>query len=194
MKNIVIAGIVLALFAGPALAHGENKHAKKKFVPANLDQVENEFGQTGDPNQVTRTINVTMSDEMKFEPSAVRIKAGETIRFLVKNPGEILHEMVLGRTEDLKKHALMMQKFPNMEHAEPYMAHANEGQTAEIVWTFSKPGTFEFGCLIPGHYESGMKGQVVVEAFSAAALDHRHLASADIAIHNASGNEIGTNR
>lgn len=194
MKKIVIAGIVLAVFTGPVLAHGENKHAKKKFVPANLEMVENEFGHTGDPNRVSQTINVAMSDEMKFEPSAIRIKAGDTIRFVVKNPGEILHEMVLGRTEDLKKHAVLMQKFPNMEHSEPFMAHANEGQTAEIIWTFSKPGTFEFGCLIPGHYESGMKGQINVEASNAAALDHRHVASANVAVHNASGNEIGTNR
>jgi len=71
-----------------------------KFVPANLEMVENEFGHTGDPNRVSQTIHVKMSDEMKFEPSAIRIKAGVTIRFVVENPGEILHEMVLGRTEE----------------------------------------------------------------------------------------------
>lgn len=195
MKNVVIAGVVLAVFAGPAFAHGEDKHGeKKKFVPANLDMVENEFGHTGDPNRVSRTVNVAMSDEMKFDPAVLSVRTGETIRFVVKNPGEILHEMVLGRTEDLKKHAVLMQKFPNMEHSEPYMAHTNEGQTAEIIWTFSKPGTFEFGCLIPGHYESGMKGMIHVEGDQSASAGHAKVTSLGRNVHNASGNEIGTNR
>ena len=99
---------------------------------------------------------------MKFEPSEIQAKVGETIRILAANEGEVLHELVIGRKSDLMKHAAMMEKFPNMEHSEPYMAHADEGQTAEIVWTFSKPGTFEFGCLIPGHYDSGMKGSITV--------------------------------
>ncbi|NNE24737.1 MAG: cupredoxin family protein [Rhizobiales bacterium] len=148
---------------GGAAAHGKKKHADKvQMVPANLDMVENEFGKTGDPNKVSRTIAVSMSDEMKFEPSHIEVKVGETIRFLAANKGEVLHELVIGRTSDLMKHAVLMEKFPNMEHAEPYMAHADEGQTAEIIWTFSKPGTFEYGCLIPGHYDSGMKGSITV--------------------------------
>ena len=163
MKRIVVTGLAVALMTGGALAHGKKKHADKMMmVPANLDMVENEFGMTGNPEKVSRTITVSMSDEMKFEPSEIRAKVGETIRILAANEGEVLHELVIGRKSDLLKHAAMMEKFPNMEHSEPYMAHADEGQTAEIVWTFSKPGTFEFGCLIPGHYDSGMKGSITV--------------------------------
>jgi uncharacterized cupredoxin-like copper-binding protein len=117
---------------------------------------------TGDPAKVARTITVDMSDEMKFEPAKIEVKVGETLRILAANKGETLHELVIGRKSDLMEHAKLMEKFPNMEHSEPYMAHADEGQTAEIVWTFTKPGTFEYGCLIPGHYDSGMKGTIVV--------------------------------
>ena len=167
MKNIALTCIALAVLAGPAYAHGKKEHGDKaNFVEANLDMVQNEFGHTGDPEKVSRTIDVAMSDEMKFEPAMIHIKVGETIRFLAKNPGEIGHEMVIGRAEDLQKHAVMMQKFPNMEHSEPYMAHTAEGQTAEMIWTFSKPGMFEYGCLIPGHYEAGMKGVIHVDAGS----------------------------
>lgn len=163
MKRIVIAGLTLALMTGGALAHGKKTHADKmKMVPANLDMVDNEFGMTGDPKKVSKTITVAMSDEMKFEPSQIDVKVGDTIRILAANKGETLHELVIGRKSDLKKHAAMMVKFPNMEHSEPYMAHADEGQTAEIIWTFSKAGTFEFGCLIPGHYDAGMKGSITV--------------------------------
>lgn len=163
MKRIVIAGVALAIGASVAMAHGEKKHGKKqKMVPANLDQVENDFGRTGDPKKVTRTIKVAMIDEMKFEPGEIRVNVGDTIRILAENHGETLHELVIGRHEDLIEHAKLMQKFPNMEHSEPYMAHADEGQTAEIIWTFTKPGTFEYGCLVPGHFEAGMKGVIVV--------------------------------
>ena len=167
MNKTVMTCIALIMLTVPAYAHSNNEHDDKPdFVAANLDMVENEFGQTGDPKKVSRTINVAMSDEMKFEPAAIHVKIGETIRFLAKNPGEIGHEMVIGRTEDLLKHAAMMVKFPNMEHSEPYMAYTAEGQTAEMIWTFSKPGTFEYGCLIPGHYDSGMKGVIHVDAGS----------------------------
>ena len=163
MNTMAVAGLCLFALTTGALAHGENKHGKKaKMVPANLDMIENEFGKTGDPKKVMKTITVAMSDEMKFIPSNIEVKVGDTIRILAENQGEVLHELVIGRTEDLLKHAELMVKFPNMEHSEPYMAHADEGQTAEIIWTFSKAGTFEYGCLFPGHYDSGMKGTITV--------------------------------
>lgn len=165
MKHIALTLTIIALTATTAFAHGKKAHsdkAMKMFVPANLEKVENEFGKTGNPKMVTRTINITMSDKMRFSPDNVSVKVGDTIRFVIKNTGETLHEMVIGRSQDLKKHAAMMVKFPGMEHSEPYMAHADEGQTAEIIWTFSKTGTFEFGCLIPGHYDAGMRGTVTV--------------------------------
>jgi uncharacterized cupredoxin-like copper-binding protein len=43
------------------------------------------------------------------------------------------------------------------------MAHVPPGQMREIVWTFNRPGTFEFACLIAGHYQAGMKGLITVE-------------------------------
>jgi len=163
MKIIAITLSIIALSSNVAFAHGKKTHSEKAmFVPANLDAVHNEFGQTGNPKKVTKTIHVTMIDEMKFVPNKLSVKLGDTVRFVVKNGGETLHEMVLGRTADLKKHSAMMMKFPGMEHSEPYMAHADEGQTAEIIWTFTKVGTFEYGCLIPGHYEAGMHGTVIV--------------------------------
>lgn len=163
MKIAIIAGFVIAVSSGAAFAHGTKSHEKKKlFVPANLEQVETSFGQTGSPLHISKTINVTMSDQMRFHPGNITVKVGQTIKFIVKNDGETLHEMVIGSTEDLKKHAALMARFPNMEHSEPYMAHADEGQTAEIIWTFTKPGTFEYGCLVPGHYEAGMHGTVTV--------------------------------
>ncbi|MCX7277634.1 MAG: plastocyanin/azurin family copper-binding protein, partial [Burkholderiales bacterium] len=61
-------------------------------------------------------------------------------------------------------HAAMMAKFPNMEHDEPHMAHVGAGQTGTLVWTFNRVGSFDFACLIAGHYQAGMTGKITVAA------------------------------
>ena len=91
------------------------------------------------------------------------VTRGETIRFVVRNDGKVMHEMVLGTAQALKEHAEMMKKFSGMEHDEPYMVHVAPGKTGEIVWQFTQSGTVQFGCLIPGHFEAGMIGKVEVK-------------------------------
>ncbi len=103
-----------------------------------------------------------MSDQMRFTPSDIAVKQGETVKFVVANKGQVLHEMVIGTEEELLKHAELMRKNPDMEHDEPYMAHVKAGGREEITWQFTRAGTFAFACLIPGHYEAGMKGRIVV--------------------------------
>ena len=158
----ITAGLVAAAFAvGAALAHGEKPHAAKRIDYSKAGQ--KSFGVAADPGKAKRTIRVGMSDEMRFTPAAVTVKQGGTVRFVVRNNGKVLHEMVLGTMEDLKEHAELMRKFPGMEHDEPHMAHVNPGKSGEIGWRFTKTGTYYFGCLIPGHFEGGMIGKVVVE-------------------------------
>ena len=60
------------------------------------------------------------------------------------------------------KHKAVMEKFPDMEHADANSIRLAPGKTGEIVWTFSNAGDYVFACLIPGHYESGMKGNIQV--------------------------------
>lgn len=121
-----------------------------------------DWGIAGDADKVSRSIPIVMSDDMKFSPTSIRIKQGETIRFQVKNSGKMLHEMVIGTKKELDDHAAMMLKHPNMEHDEPYMAHVDAGKSADIVWLFNRAGEFEFACLIPGHYQAGMAGKIKV--------------------------------
>lgn len=156
-KRLVLA----ALLAVPlvAQAHGENHGARSAEAPP---MVETAFGKTGDASRVTRTINVDMSDSMRFAPGSITVRQGDIVRFRVKNSGKVMHEMVLGRDEDLKAHAEMMRKHPGMEHDEPYMAHVGPGKTEEMVWQFSEVGEFAYGCLVPGHFEAGMRGRIRV--------------------------------
>ncbi len=146
-------------------AIGANAHEGKKHAPAPAVKKEQKaWGIAGDAKSVNRTLMISMTDNMRFAPDSVQVKLGETIRFKVKNDGKMLHEMVIGTKKELDEHAALMLKFPGMEHEEPYMVHVDPGKTGEIVWTFNRTGSFEFACLIAGHYQAGMKGTILVSA------------------------------
>ena len=162
----MLAAVTVALTLSsnpPAHAHG-SAHDDRKHVPANLDPVEKPFGRTGDPKQVTRTVNISGADTMRFTPAELSVRQGTTVRFVVRNVGKVKHELVLGTEDELRQHAEWMRKYPNMEHEEPYMVHLAPGQSGEVIWQFTEPGEFQFGCLIPGHFEAGMKGRIRVVA------------------------------
>lgn len=121
-----------------------------------------DFGRPGDPKKATRTIRIGMADTMRYTPSELNVRRGETVRLLVRNNGKVDHEMVLGTMSTLKEHAEMMKKHPGMEHADPHSVDVAPGKSATLVWQFTKAGIFHFGCFEPGHFEAGMIGKVVV--------------------------------
>lgn len=159
----ILVALALAggVAAAPASAH-EAGHGTSEHAVVRAEQTP--FGIAGDPHRAARTIAIDMSDAMRFSPSSIRVRNGETVRLRVTNKGATQHEMVLGTMEDLRRHAEMMRKFPDMEHAEAFIAHVAPGETGEIVWKFNRPGQFHFACLVPGHLEAGMIGRVVVES------------------------------
>ncbi|MBK9520862.1 MAG: cupredoxin family protein [Rhodocyclaceae bacterium] len=121
------------------------------------------IGKAGVPASISRTITIEMTDGMRFIPAKVNVRSGETVKFVVKNTGQLKHELVLGTAKDLKAHAAMMSKHPDMEHADPNMVTVQPGKSGEIIWQFAKAGTVSFACLQPGHFQAGMKGSVVVD-------------------------------
>lgn len=131
------------------------------------------IGVPGQASKVTRTVNVDMTDNMRFTPSALSVKQGETVRFVVKNSGRVKHELVLGTDKELKEHYEVMKKFPEMEHADPNMVTVAPGRTGEVIWRFTKAGKVDFACLQPGHYEAGMKGAVAVAAAKGGSQERR---------------------
>ena len=123
-------------------------------------------GEPGDPQKPARTIKVVMREvgkKMAFEPALVAVRKGEQIRFVLENIGIDDHEFVLATVKENRKHAALMKKFPDMEHDDPNAKRLAPGAHSEILWKFTKAGTFEFACLIPGHREAGMSGKVVVK-------------------------------
>lgn len=165
MNPICIMLVALLTAATPvAHAHGEATQGKKAAREATQPVEEKSFGRPGDRKKVVRTIRIDMNDEMRYLPNSLRLKTGDTVRFMVRNRGKLMHELVLGTMEGLKEHAEQMRRFPGMEHDEPYMTHVAPGRTEAIVWQFTKPGAFYYGCLVPGHFEAGMMGTVRVAA------------------------------
>lgn len=158
MNRRIAALAVLAALALPApasAAPGAPGHHHDGFA----------FGEPGNAKKAARLVEVVAREtdgKMVFEPARIEVRQGERVRFRIRNAGELAHEFMLGTPEDNRKHAALMQKFPEMEHDDPNGKSLQPGETAELVWMFSKAGTFEFACLKPGHYEAGMNGPLVV--------------------------------
>lgn len=163
------AVLALAAFAAvPALAAGNHSGGHGHQV-----------GAPGNAAEASRTVHVTMRDN-HYEPEEIRVKAGKTVRFVVRNAGSLVHEFNIGTAN---MHAAHQDEMITMvEHgvltADEYKAeaaaaadhamghdHANSvllepGETGEVVWTFPSDGTLEFACNVPGHYQDGMVGDL----------------------------------
>ena len=161
-RHLLLAASALGLgLSGRAHAHG-NEDQRNKAATVRREQ--KDWGIAGDAAAARRTIDVRMGDDMRFRPARIEVRQGETLRFRVHNSGRVMHEFVIGTPAENARHAELMQKFPDMEHDEPYMAHVPPGATGVIVWTFNRAGRFEFACLIAGHYQAGMVGSIQVRA------------------------------
>ena len=151
--NTIIAALISALLASSAIAAGVHGggHGESDAI-----------GQAGKAANVKRTVTVDMTDAMRFTPSSITVKQGETIKFIVRNSGKLKHEMVLGTEKELKEHYEAMKKNPEMEHADDNQVTVAAGKKGEIIWQFTQAGKVNFACLQPGHYDAGMKGAVTV--------------------------------
>lgn len=158
----VVTAVALTGVPVPVLAHGEEHHGSAK--PTQAPSQQTEWGVAGAASKVDRVVEVTMGDGMRFTPDSLQFREGETVRFVVRNTGRLMHEFVIGTRVENEQHAELMKRFPNMAHDEPYMAHVEPGKQGEIVWQFNRVGEFEFACLMAGHYSAGMLGRIRVVA------------------------------
>ena len=153
MKKLMTAGLAMAILAAlPLTARSHDQHAHHSYAA----------GEPGDPKKPSRTVKVDMS-EMAYAPLRVEVKRGEQIRFVIRNIGKEEHEFLIATTAENLKHAEAMKDNPQMAHDEPNGVKLAPEKSAEIVWKFTKGGTFEYSCLIPGHRDGGMIGQIVVK-------------------------------
>lgn len=181
MKNLLLTTALAFTLSPPAFAAGS--HSGGHDDNHGEEHAEMMIGMPGDAASVDRTIDITMTEtddgKMLYEPASLDIAKGETIRFNVINNGESEHEFVLGTMAENAEHKEMMAKM-DMEHDDPNSVRLDAGGTGEVIWTFANEGTFEFACLIPGHYESGMFGPITVGEKQAQADAEIVLAQADV--------------
>lgn len=115
------------------------------------------------PTASMRTVSIEMDDTMRYRPAQLRVKRGEAIRIVATNRGKVLHEIVFGTRAELEAHARHMREHPEMHHDGGNMLHVPPGATREMGWRFTHAGEYLYACLLPGHFEAGMVGTVVVE-------------------------------
>jgi len=169
---------VAALLAGVAAACGGSTAGKGAATPSPsasgmtgmtgmTEETSFDFGQSGDPAKANRTIDITATDALTFEPVSVTVKMSETVTFRVRNAGQTVHEFMLGDEQAQMDHEREMQQMAKLTPAAEMMDELNmifimPGETKEITWTFTKAGQLEYGCHEPGHYPAGMLGEITV--------------------------------
>lgn len=124
------------------------------------------FGEPAKGAKVDRVVNVTMLD-VSFEPKKLDVRIGETIRFVVTNKSALDHDFTIGdvkaQTAHRKEMADALEKNADMHHGDdPNAISVKAGESGELSWKFTRAGSFEFDCNVPGHYEAGMKGAIAV--------------------------------
>ena len=140
------------------------------------------IGEKGKIAEATRTITVKMYDNY-FEPAQINIKKDETIKFIVLNVGELVHEFNIATKEmhikhqpemmmmveneillsdrvDKEKMKQMAKKNPSMSHSHSNSVLLSPGEKGELVWKFSNKSKLEAACNVPGHYEVGMIAKI----------------------------------
>lgn len=132
------------------------------FARKHLDDSTFWFGHPGEISQVTRTIALSATD-IKFAPLQIVVAVGETVKFEIANSGKLDHEFLLGSAEEQVEHDREMAAMPGMK-----MTHINgvsvaPGKTGTLIWTFTKAGTLQYACHVPGHYAAGMVGQLTIK-------------------------------
>ena len=131
---------------------------------SNANQREFAFGEPADPATADRTIEIVTTNDLVFNPADLTATAGETITFRIVNDGTIIHDVTLGDEATQEEHAEEMAEMAGMANDQPNAMTIAAGETKELTWTFTQPGTVLIGCYQPGHYDAGMKGQITVEA------------------------------
>lgn len=156
---LTIASLTLFGFAAP-MTHADEGHAHRHH-DGHQGQASG-AGEPGNADKVDRTVEIRAMDTMRYDKPRLKAKAGETIKFVVTNAGKLRHEFMIGDAEEQREHAEMMKQMPDMVHADANMITVEPGETKSLVWQFTKTGTVEIACHIPGHYEAGMKSKVTV--------------------------------
>lgn len=112
-----------------------------------------------------REIAVTMTDTFRFEPAAITVQAGETVKFVLTNAGVLDHDFTIGDAEAQEHHAMEMADGGMHHGGDLNAAMVMSGMSHDLVFTFdADPAEWLIGCHVSGHYEAGMNGTLQIVA------------------------------
>jgi uncharacterized cupredoxin-like copper-binding protein len=171
-RTVLCAALLCGLGGSVALAAGSHGAGHGHAMA---------FGQPGDPDKAVRTVEIVLLDT-EFNVPHLHVKDGETVRFVVRNAGELVHEFNIGTPGMHRSHQAEMTKMMErgmidavsvrdhamdgahmpMKHDDPNSVLLEPGESAELTWTFKKVDGLEFACNLPGHYQVGMVGSIEV--------------------------------
>tara|TARA_B100000029_G_C17389541_1_gene892845 strand:+ start:257 stop:763 length:507 start_codon:yes stop_codon:yes gene_type:complete len=140
------------------------------------------IGEKGKMAEVDKTIEIKMYDNY-FLPKTINIKRGETVKFVVYNYGELVHEfniatkkmhlehqkemmkmiehgILLGDRIDKVKMKKVAKKDHSMSHTHSNSVLLEPNKSGEIIWKFNTDVALEAACNVPGHYEAGMISKI----------------------------------
>lgn len=162
MKKRTAVLVVALLSVGINVQAQEHSHGHNDATTT-VKKQQTEWGIAGDPKAVTRTIQISMTDNMRFTPDKIDVKQGDVVKFVLTNDGKLLHEFVIGTKPVLDKLAALVAKSPDeVDHERSDRIHVEPGKVGKVVWNFNRVGAFDFACLLPGHYQAGMVGKINV--------------------------------
>jgi len=180
VKTVSVAAIAVSMFVGATHVWASGTHSKAHAAKAVI-------GEAGNTKDVSRVIEIDMIDSA-YAPMSIKVREGETVRFIVKNSGELMHEFAIGTTamhaghqkemmammergvleaDRINREKMKMGNGKTMEHKDPNSVLLEPGKSGEVIWKFAKAVDIEFACNVPGHYESGMRGSFGFEGKAA---------------------------
>jgi uncharacterized cupredoxin-like copper-binding protein len=162
MMSASKGALAAALISGATLVYGHGGHAGNHIDATSRDPAGAAFGRPGDPTRIAHTIAVDIDDAACRLVPEVRVRQGETVRFVVANRGTRMHELVLGTSHELERHAEQAASDADLDHEEASILHVEPGASAALVWRFTRVGLFRYGCLIHGVREFRMAGRILV--------------------------------
>lgn len=168
---MVVHRVLVASIAAVSLAAAGCSSDDESSEPAGGEQSSSEtfdFGQPADASSADRTIEIVANDDFSFDPDSVEVQSGEVITFSVSNEGKLPHEFTLGPEDVQQEHEEEMAEMGDMGMKDdPNGIAVPAGETKDLTWEFTEPGTVLFGCHTQGHYDAGMVGDIDVVEGSA---------------------------
>jgi uncharacterized cupredoxin-like copper-binding protein len=164
VKVFVIIGVVLAVLVVLMLTGVLGKgHGPGRHMGGGMSRETTDVGSPAAQTAATRTVEVTASDSLAFEPNTIQVSAEETVTFAVTNGGKSVHEFTLGDPAMQQEHAGMMAHIPaGMGHDTANSITLAPGETKRLTWRFGDAGTLEYACHVQGHYGAGMRGRITI--------------------------------